>query len=839
MSALLDSGVRRGAEVRCPGCTRFIPTDSACPHCFCGPVPPERYGAARELLKSGVDRFALASRTAALEPSQVDMLAARYARQWGVALRLIEDARRIESKLLQRGFARDMEDSWAAQLPTDEALLAERIAPFSPLPDSLAYLSRKAPDADLSNMASLAWVHEGTFSEDARSTVRYLLHQDGRVAVEAMLALTRWRNAFPLRLTPEERERIRVLALGVLDVPDIGARAAVAWTRVSRDAPPADVSAALHRGLYGTDLDVRFECALSLRDEVEVAQALDSPDADTATFVRRMLSAWGSPLLFPRLKREGDERFVQDVLRDLPFPPPEGALDALLTVSVRTVGSLADELLGFAKRQSFHAWGLENQQRWARWARSVLRDLPAQTALRFLGWAATPGDNAEAPEEEETEAMWCFLEETVHAIDRGVEKDRIACFKDFLFVHFLHHAGVDEQRRLNDWARDPYSGEALLEALVLFPSHREQARLPASGLDHAARLLMAVWEGPDQHLLVAPMSRVARQWSAYSGREVLVDAVWQRFQSHPSERGVLLAAFAGWRDRLWEKQREAEPDALVRFQMWWRLDPVGLYPHAEQLLADVTLDVLPRRLRALWAAAEEVVATRPRTASLSVSKGAWALLRAVESEDPRYVQEVEKELEYFESRLPAFEQRVRTTPSPPEESNIHRDFLDDTHDALRMMRERRDRRRANEEREREREIERQVAESRRRDQERRAEEARRAAEAQEAARRVEHGQQQARALSEAWRLMTDVQPQVPARPMDREVLFPGTSLPTLLHYARMIKALQAGGDVMKLFEVVGLTPVTWATQANAWGQAMVGRTELAIRFSELLQAPWA
>ncbi|CAM3163067.1 hypothetical protein G4177_02960 [Corallococcus sp. ZKHCc1 1396] len=839
MSALLDSGVQRGAEVRCPGCTRFIPTAVACPHCFCGPVPPERYGAARELLKSGVDRFALAGRTAALEPAQVEVLAARYARQWGVALRLIEDARRIEPRLLQRGFVGDMEDAWAARLPMDEAVLAESIAPFSPLPDSLAYLSSKAPDANLRDMAALAWVHQGTFSQDARATVRYLLLQDGRVAVEAMLALMHWRNASSLRLTSEERERIRLLALGVLDMPDIGARAAVAWTRVSREAPPDAVLTALHRGLYGTDPEVRFECALCLRDEVEVAQALDSPDAATVTFARRTLSEWGSPRLFLRLMREGDERFVQEVLQDLPFPPPEGALEALLTVSVRTVGSLADDLLRFAKRRPFHDWGLEDQQRWARWARSVLRALPAETALHFFGWAAAPGESTEPPEEEEMEAVWCFLEETVHAIERGAEKDRVACFKDFLFVYFLHHAGVDEQRRLNDWARDPHSGEALLEALMIFPSWREQARLPATGLEHAARLLMAVWEGPDQHLLVEPMSRVTRQWSAYSGREVLVDAVWRRFQSHPSERSLLLRAFASWRDRLWEKQREAEPDALVRFQAWWRLDPVGLYPHVEPLLADAPLDVLPARLRSLWAAAEEIAGTRPRTASLSVSKGAWALLRAVESDDPRHVQQMEAELAYFESRLPAFEQRVRATPSPPEESNIHRDFLDDTHDALRMMRERRDRRREREAYEREREVERQVAESRRRDQERQIEQARRAAEALEAARLVEHGQQQAWALSDALRLMTDVQPQVPSRPMDREVLFPGTALPTLLHYARMLKALQGGADVMKLFEVVGLTPVTWATQANAWGQAMVGRTELALRFAELLQAPWA
>ncbi|RKH45330.1 hypothetical protein [Corallococcus sicarius] len=834
MSAPLDSGVRRGAEVRCPACTRFIPSDVACPHCLCGAIAPERYGAARALLKSGVDRFALAARTAALEPAQVEVLVSRYASQWGTALRLIEDARRVESRLLQRGFARDLEDTWAALLPGDEDFLAARLAPFSPLPDSLEYLANKAPDLDLRRLAALAWVHEGTASNEARFTVRSLLHEDGRMAVEAMLALTRWHTVSSLRLSPEERERIRVLALGVLDVPEVGSRAAVAWARVTGQKPTEAISAALHRGLYGIDADVRFECALCLEDAVEVAQALDSPDARTVTFARRTLSGWGSRRLFDRLKKDGDARFVKEVLRDLPSPPPEGALEALLTVSVHTPGALADQLLPFAKRHPFLAWGHEDRQRWARWARAVLRDLPAETALDFFAWAATPTEGVE-PEEEDTEAMWCFLEETVHALERAAAKDRIACFRDFAFVRFLHHAGVDEQQLLNAWARAPDSGEALLEALLMFPARREQAGLVGSDSGHAARLLMAVWEGPAQHLLVAPLSRVARQWGPYSGRETLRDAVWQRFQSHPSERGALLTAFAPWRDALWEKQREAEPDALVCFQTWWRVDPQGLYPQAQHLLADAPLDVLPRRLRALWDAAEEAVGTRPRTASLSVSKGAWALLNAVESGDPRFL----AELEHFESRLPSFEQRVRTTPSPPEESNIHRDFLDDTHDALRMMRERRARLQADAEHAREREIERRVAESRRRDQERQAEDARRAAEALQAAQALEREQQDVRARVEALRLLTDVLPQVPSRPVDREVLFPGTALPTLLDYARLLKAMQGGADVLQLFQALGLTPATWATQANAWGQAMVGRMELAMRFAELLGARWA
>ncbi|MBN9688485.1 MULTISPECIES: hypothetical protein [unclassified Corallococcus] len=848
MSALLDSGVRQGTEVRCPGCIRFIPADAACPHCLCGAIPLERYGSARALVKSGVDRFALAARTAALEPAQVAVLEARYARQWGAVLRLAEDARRIEPLLIQRGFTRELEDSWAVILPIEESALEEMLAPFSPMPDSVEWLANKSPDPTLRLLAALACVHQGSWSREARFTVsNQVLHGEGRVAVEAMLAMTRWRNGLDPRLSPEERERIRTLALGVLHVPELSARAAVAWTRASHAPAPANVTEALHRGLYGSDLEVRFECALCLRDEMEVSQALDSSDADVAAFARRTLSQWGSRRLLARLERDGDAAFAKEVLRELPTPPPEGALEALLTVSLRTVGSLADELLSFAKRRPFREWGQEDQRRWARWARSVLSDLPAETALDFFNWAATPPrDDPEPPEEEESEAMWAFLEETMHAIDRGTTKDRTACFGESTFARFLHHSGVDEQRRLNDWARDAYSGEALLEALIMYPSRTRHLGLapesrstePHPDPGHAGRLLMAVWEGPGQHLLVTPLSRVVRSWRSLNGSELFVEAVWRRFQSHPAERAALLTAFAAWRDRLWEFQCEVEPDALVRFLSWWRVDPEGLYRQTEQLLDHVPEGALPKRLRALWDAAEEQVGTRPRTASLSVSKGAMALRNGLESRDASNRDVLDAELEHFESWLPAFEQRVRATPSPPEESSIHRDFLDDTHGALRMMRERRERRREDAERERQREIDRQVAESRRRDQERQREAQRREAEALQARQAVEREQQETLSRVNAQRLLVTLQPRVPLKDVDREVLFPESAFPTLVDYARMIKAMQQGGDVMKLFETLGLTPATWAAQATAWGQAMVGRVDLGMRFGELLTAPW-
>ncbi|QAT82327.1 hypothetical protein EJ065_0722 [Corallococcus coralloides] len=848
MSAPLDSGVRQGAEVRCPGCIRFIPADASCPHCLCGAIPLERHGSARALVKSGVDRFALAARTAALEPAQVAVLEARYARQWGAVQRLCEDARRIEPLLIQRGFTRELEDAWAVILPIEEASLEEMLAPFSPMPDSVEWLANRSPDPTLRLMAALAWVHQGTWSKEARFSVsNQVLHGEGRVAVEAMLAMTRWRNGLNPRLSPEERERIRTLALGVLHVPELSARAAVAWTRASHEPTPANVTEALHRGLYGSDPEVRFECALCLRDEMEVSQALDSSDADVAAFARSVLIQWGSRLVLARLQRDGDAAFAREVLRELPSPLPEGALEVLLTVSLRTVGSLSHEMRLFAMRHPFRAWGLEGQRRWARWARSVLSDLPAKTALDFFAWAAMPPhDDPEPPEEEEAEAMWAFLEETVHAIDRGTAKDRTACFVNSEFARFLHHSGVDEQRRLNDWARDAHSGEALLEALIMFPSRARNLGLapenprtekhPDPG--HPGRLLMAVWEGPGQHLLVAPLSRAVHSWGSVSGVGPLIEAVWRRFQSHPAERAALLTAFAAWRDRLWEHQCEVEPDALARFQAWWRVDPEGLYRQTEQLLDRVPVEALPGRLRALWDAAEELVGTRPRTASLSVSKGAMALRNGLESRDASIRDVLDAELEHFESWLPAFEERVHATPSPREESNIHHDFLDDTHNALRMMRERRERRREDQERERQREIDRQVAESRRRDQERQLEVRRREAEALRARQAAEREQQETLSRVNAQRLLVTLQPRVPLKPVDREVLFPESAFPTLVDYARMIKAMQQGGDVMKLFETLGLTPATWAAQATAWGQVLVGRMDLGMRFGELLTAPW-
>jgi hypothetical protein len=54
---------------------------------------------------------------------------------------------------------------------------------------------------------------------------------------------------------------------------------------------------------------------------------------------------------------------------------------------------------------------------------------------------------------------------------------------------------------------------------------------------------------------------------------------------------------------------------------------------------------------------------------------------------------------------------------------------------------------------------------------------------------------------------------------------------------RLVKSLSLG-DPVKAITSAGLDMASWAAEATAWGQAMVGRHELGLRFGELMTATW-
>ncbi|MDY7227396.1 hypothetical protein [Hyalangium rubrum] len=829
MSSLTENGARRGAEVRCPGCTRFKPPPGMCPHCGCGAVPLERYGAARGMLAGGVDRFSLAERVAVLDPVRVEMLERQYAAQWALAQGLVEDVRRCEAELLQRGFVEETEDALAALLPTDPEFLLRQVGPPE-RPETLEALFTKGASWEVQRLAALALVHQGAFSPNALAAVRGCLEEDGRLGIEAALALTRWRVYRWARLRAEGWQRVRELARKALASSELAPRAAVAWVRASPGkALEVDVLFNLRAGLAHPDEDVRFECALCLKDEAGLAAALDSTDAGRASEARRELTSLGSPRVFEQLARQGGAAFARDVVDRLPWPPPPGALEVLLAVSEREPEPLAEVMQRLAEQQPFVLWPSEEQSRWKSWARSVLGRLPGEVALRFLHWAAQPPL--------ELGAAQAFVDATAEALKREPADVRARSLGDAYFSRFLALVRVGQEPLLNRWAREEESGPPLLREVMVLTSRLQDWQEP---LAQAARVMRAVWEGPGRELLLAPLGQAVREWSALSGREVLVDWVWQRFQEHPGERADLLTVFAPWRQLLWERQLAAPEDAVERFQAWWAIDPEGFAWQANALMEDAPVEELPRRVGCVLAAGQDTVPTRPRTASLAVFYAAAALANAFRAGHDVLKPEVERFLEWF----PGFEQRVRSTPPEHGGRAPQRDFLEELHTEVRLMRERLDVLREDEDSQWQQEMQRKVEASRRRDLERQQEKLQRQEE--EAPRTAEEAQRAAMAayladhakeIEQARVLLQSLHPRIEEKPIDSEVLFPEGHLPTLPDYVRLIKAM-SGSNAVFVLAAAGLEVSDWTVEATAWGQAMTQRLDLGVRFGQLVSAPW-
>ncbi|NVI99615.1 hypothetical protein HV824_16010 [Myxococcus sp. AM009] len=806
----LENGARRGAQVRCPACTRFHAPGLLCPRCDCGPVAPERYGAARMLVHAGVDRYALADRVLLLPTSMAEHLEARYARMWALVRRLLVGVRRHAPALLLQGFEAEVEDRWAQRLPW-------HVPEAESAGEPEEGLHAAAPAPELRWLSALVEVHGEAPSPAALEAVLPCLEDDGRFGCEAALALTRWRVWPRARRYRVDTARIARLALAAFSrFPEQGARAAVAWVRATGQAPEVDLLLALREGLRHPDEDVRFECVLCLQDEDGLFDAVESEDLARASEARGALAARGSVRLLERMASRGDAAFALDVLRRLPAQAPPGALSALLTVSDRVEGGLAAALHGWARGRPFAELSLEERALWADWALARLARLSAEDALRFLEWAAAA---SEADRVEETRA---FVSAVSESLAREPPSLRVSRFQDAAFSRFLTLADDEDALRLHAWSREAPCMEPLLEAVLSLPSRQRWGDALAPG--QGARLLMALWTGEGRERLLAPLAKVVRAWSGGSQEAVFIDAVWRRFQQHPDERADLLATFTPWRAALWERQQAAEADAVVCFQTWWPVeDPEQLPERVEALVRQSPPEDLARRLEPVWKAAEARVEAWPRATSLAVSYAAAVLSGAVR----QGVDVLGPDAERFLSWFPGLRERVAAASPTSRERRCSRDFLEDIEVDARLIREHLERRREREEQAREAELQRMVAASRQRDLERQRELLTHQVEASPPAHVVEVAP------------LVLLSPRGPVQPLDLEEWFPEARLRTLLDYTRLLKVMSANNDVMAVFEAHGLSVATWTSEATAWGALLVRRPELALRFSELFQGPWA
>ncbi|QDE66284.1 hypothetical protein BHS09_04320 [Myxococcus xanthus] len=809
----LENGARRGAQVRCPACTRFNAPGLLCPRCDCGPVPPERYGAARMLVHAGVDRYALADRVLLLPTSMAEQLESRYARMWAHVRRLLVDVRRSEQALFLQGFEEEVEDRWVQRLPW-------HVPEEEPAAELEEGLHTAVPAQEPRWLAALVDVHEGTPSHAALDTVLTCLEDDGRFGCEAALALTRWRVWPHARRARVAAERIARLARAVFArFPEQGARAAVAWMRATGQAPDVDLLLALREGLRHPDADVRFECALCLQDEDGLLAAVESTDLARAAEARRALASRGSVRLLERMASRGDADFALDVLRRLPAQAPPEALSALLAVSDRVEGGLAEALHGWARGRPFAELSPEERALWADWALARLARLSAEDALRFLEWAAA------APGADGVEETRAFVSAVSESLAREPPSLRATRFRDAAFSRFLTLTDEEDALRLHLWSREAPCTEPLLEAVLSLPSRLPWGDALAPG--QGARLLMALWKGEGRERLLAPLAKVVRAWSGSSQQAVFIEAVWRRFQQHPDERTDLLATFMPWRAALWERQQAAEPDAVVCFQTWWPVeDPEQLPERVDALVRQSPPEDLSRRLEPVWKAAEVRGAAWPRATSLAVSYAAAVLSEAVRQD----VDALDPEAEGFLSWFPGFRERVAAVSPTSSERSYSRDFLEDIEAHVRRIREHLERKRQREDQAREAELRRMVEASRQRDLERQRELMARQVEASPPAHDVE--------VAPLRTPLVLLNPRGPVQPLDLEVCFPEARLRTLLDYTRLLKVISANNDVMAVFEVHGLSVAAWTSEATAWGALLVRRPELASRFGALFQGPW-
>ena len=784
------------------------------------------YGVARMMARGGVDRFSLAERVATLDVERTRLLERQYAAQWELAQRFIEDVRRCEAHLLQRGFVEDAEDLMASVLPTDAEFLAQQVGPAE-RPETLEALMKETSSGEVRRLAALGLLHQGQTSSLVLSLAHSALSEEGRLAVEAALALTRWRVYRWTRLSQEGRKRVGELARKAMAQPELAARGAVAWTRAfmrasRHEQPEVDVLFNLNEGLRHPDAEVRFECALCLKHEAGLVEAMDSADPKMAAEARRTLASLGSSRVFARLAREGDADFGRDVVEKLPWPVPPGALEALLTASAREPERFAEPLQRLTEGHPFAEWSAEDQARWLDWAHVGPRELSAERVLRFLHWAAQPPVKPEQ--------VRPFVEAAAEALAREPGEVRARCIEDTSFSRFLALAGPSEEPLLHEWAREEQCGPPLAKELMILTSRLGDWNEPTT---QAARLLLAVWEGPGRERLLEPLRQAVHGWSGIVGGEVLKDAVWQRFQHHPDERGELLFVFAPWRQTLWERHLAAEEDAVARFESWWPIDPEGFHQQASLLMQEAPVEELPRRVRCVLAAAEDLVTKKPYTASLGAFYAVSALVNAFRDGEDWLRPEVERFLEWF----PGFEHRVLVSPPEKDERAPLRHFLEELHTEARLVREIQEAEREQEERAHEQELRRQAEEAQRLEMERRQQEAQReAAEAQRAAMAAYHAVE-AQQAAEAEALMASLCPRIESKPIDTELLFPDKRLRTLVDYVRLLKVMSLANP-LQVMAAAGLDASTWAAEATAWGQAMVQRMELGMRFGELFAAPW-
>lgn len=460
-------------------------------------------------------------------------------------------------------------------------------------------------------------------------------------------------------------------------------------------------------------------------------------------------------------------------------------------------------------RASARRWGPPEREAVGRFAASHGPRLGAELALELLAWAA-----------QFPQAVTDYVRAAASAlgdVDRELV-DSLAWRAGFAELCGRIASDAGARDLVTRWTAVPAYGRVVAKALLSRHAQRKGSAVPALDL---------LWEQtPARGIWAQSLGEALRGNHGMSDRDEIATWGWQRFVKFEAERVDLYAAFRSWRD-LWIEQRNKLPrsarpggeSAVAHLALWGGLD-------VEQLSA--TIDEAVRLARdgdwvglvdtAFDLGANTPIETRPYGLA-GTCRIAHEIRNRVYDEVP--TPGVDAGADRLLVRAGALCHHLRDEGLTIDQQVANR--VEDLEDAMRLITEARARRVESATRERER-----TEEAQRREQE-------------AAQREAEEQRARAEAMMRSRSTVTaTAMPAIERTPIDDEMFFSHLAAPSILAYARLFKRLTSGDPhAMQSLAAEGVTMEMWAVITQTWSTLFAQRTELAIRFSQLIAAPWS
>lgn len=656
-----------------------------------------------------------------------------------------------------------------------------------------------------------------------------------------------------------------------------------------------ELAPVLRDGLSSRDDDLAFACALALRDEAALASAIDSPNAGMAKLAREAVGSTQSNLVH-RIFRTGTDDARREAIRAVHHPVDEptmrAILDGILASAPPPEGRPQD------RRDTFRERGLDFLHSGIRFEQhppeiramigTFFRDnataLWPDRLLAVVDWACSAtsehGSNYRPRGDAE---ITVYVEAATRALEAAPKEKRAALIEShYGWPAWLYNAGDSAARILNEWVLDTAITEKIFDRI-----HSLHGHINSYGETKDARaqtLMVTIWNdiGPDGQLVVAPVLADLLRGAAQH-REGYFAAFWDRFKTIPGERDALLVLLSSFRRELEEASANdgvplAGADPAKSFRLQYQTDPSSVYELTKRAVTDLKTEAAAPVIAACCEAAHDYVLENVLTGLACFEVLAeWVCQRVIDEKgseasaalnaqvDAGYKATRTKAIDglpanktkehYFESKCECIDAalakgQLEVERMAREAAREIEEAADEERRIADAAREEREREIANERarKDAEEEVARMKAdiEQRVREATEDAQRAMRAAQAEserlmKAAR--DGAEQQARIEAErqaeerlrAVAIPVDVASR--GAPLELEVLLPGQPLQTLADYVGFMKALSGGANAMDLMSKHGMDVQKYSACAIAWGQLMTSRSDVAVRFGQLMQAP--